>query len=930
MNLYIDIIDTLDDSHVTSIENASKNSVKLKYNGSDVLDELLLVGSSLSITILLPPDENEDAALIELFTSDEKRYKVEIRTEETDQLIWQGYLLPDSYNEPYKNGNLPIDLEATDGLGRLKGKYLSKAYYSEEKSVIDIVSQCLLLTNLEMPIVFAPGIDNRYQKNWHQIYIDTSNFIDKDKRDDAATILEDILTSLVSCVYQHLGRWFVEGYNKRSKQTYDAKLYTSAGVFQNNETINKVVRDVDDRLLATPNITIIPPYGQITVNTEQNVLSLDETVYKERNDGWSPAIGVVEEIYATEWYHAGFYNFFAKAAAPDYKVYLSSTEDSTNHSLKLVQLLRRPYIKKNAKIKLQMTFEIDYYGTESSQAIESLIANGSWTNPFDYYVYLGTTLLLTNTAEASTYTRSLQFNSDKNATLTFDFIAQEARLLNILFRQPLQDVSATKIKGIYLDEITLEQVGETDSLSYTETLIEDYTVTKDIDLEITDDATGLSKAFRLFKLNAPGVVYNTIDIPVLSGFTQNYNYYTVVSLEGANLIADNIDEVYYNGNPIIVADVIYNYNDGEQMVLRVGTSITSGTFQVRQYRILNQDLDRYNWEVWTDSIYNLESKRLADAVLGVYSRLFKKSYPMIEGDVKNVPVLFNDLVRFNYIEDTLFVPTHLDANLDNGQTRTRLSKSNYLEENELVPPFVDVGSDLFLTSGNQSVNIAATAFDPDGTIVTYLWEQISGDTTATITSPNTPTTDILFMSGNSYAFRLTVTDNDGLTSSDDVTITRVVDYTASLELVENFRDDDTVVVPSYSRTIEAYKVYKINVDPALQANQTIVFFSDFQLFVYDNYTNSVGAIAELTVYKNNNLLAHFSIPESETSNDSFQINYINGDDIRVKLRVWVYSPLTIGPQSLARSTYKLNFGTVQNNEGIVLGLPIEVEIEEET
>jgi hypothetical protein len=918
VNLYLDIIDTENDQHVTSIEEAAKDLVALVYDGADLLDELLLVGSSIQFTIILPIAQNADAALIDLFTGDEARYKVELRTETEDLLIWNGFLLPDSYKEPYKNGNLPIALEATDGLGRLKGKYLPDDFYVSEHGVVDIVAELLKLTGLDMPIIFAPGIDNTELKNWRRIFLETLQFADGNKKDDAAAVLEKILTSLVSCIYQHLGHWYIEGLNKRTMQNYSAKLYNSAGVFQNNIDIEKVIRDLDNTFIANPTVTIIPPYGEITINTEQAVLAVPETLYQEQNDGWSPAIGVVEEIYATEWYHAGINGFYAKAAAPDYKVYLPTNEvDEPNNPLKIVQLLRRIYIKENTKLKLTFEFSIDYFGTENSTTIESLITSGDWTNPFDYFVFLGGNLLLTNTTSASTYTRELQFNGDKKATLVFEFIPTVSRLLNIQFRQPFLDISSTKIKGIFLENIALEQIDEQETLVFTEILPNEFTLTKEIDLPITDDAIGLSNAFRLFRLNAVSNNYNIIQVPILDDFVQNGKFYSVVALDGANLIKDNITEVYYNDALITVNDVVYNYNFGEQMVIETTSAITTGNFEVRQYLGINQDLNRDNWETWTDSVYELESKRLGDAVLGLYKRLFNEAYPMIEGTVKGVPILFNDLLRFNYIEETLFISTYFATNLDSGQTDLRMSKSNYLVANVLVPPLVDVGPDLLLEGTAEQVTINATTFDPDGVIVTYLWEQVSGDTTAVFNATDNPFVTISAMTGNNYRFRLTVTDNDGLTASDELDVSRIVNYNVFMTEIDSGDIDTT-------EERDAFKTYQISILPALPADQTIVFNSSYDLFTNLEGSN-LTALAELTVVKNNNVLQVFSVADGEDETGDFNINYINDDVILIKIRVEVTRELA-ALNAEARVIYRLESGSVLDNPGIVTNTPIEQEI----
>lgn len=88
-----------------------------------------------------------------------------------------------------------------------------------------------------------------------------------------------------------------------------------------------------------------------------------------------------------------------------------------------------------------------------------------------------------------------------------------------------------------------------------------------------------------------------------------------------------------------------------------------------------------------------------------------------------------------------------------------------------VPPVAEAGADqtIYLPTNQVTVNGSGSS-DADGTITTYLWEQISG-TSATITSPNSVSTTITGLTtAGARVFRLTVTDNDGLQATDTVTI----------------------------------------------------------------------------------------------------------------------------------------------------------------
>ncbi len=85
------------------------------------------------------------------------------------------------------------------------------------------------------------------------------------------------------------------------------------------------------------------------------------------------------------------------------------------------------------------------------------------------------------------------------------------------------------------------------------------------------------------------------------------------------------------------------------------------------------------------------------------------------------------------------------------------------------PPIVDAGSDQSITT--SSATMAGSAFDSDGSISSHTWTKISGPGTYTITTPSSYTTSITGMTTlGTYVFRLTATDNLGLSAFDDMQV----------------------------------------------------------------------------------------------------------------------------------------------------------------
>ncbi len=85
-------------------------------------------------------------------------------------------------------------------------------------------------------------------------------------------------------------------------------------------------------------------------------------------------------------------------------------------------------------------------------------------------------------------------------------------------------------------------------------------------------------------------------------------------------------------------------------------------------------------------------------------------------------------------------------------------------------PTADAGPDQEVELPSNSVVLTGSGSDVDGTIVSYAWTQVSGPATATLTDEDTTTATASDLYVGTYVFELTVTDNDLLTGSDQVTV----------------------------------------------------------------------------------------------------------------------------------------------------------------
>lgn len=86
-------------------------------------------------------------------------------------------------------------------------------------------------------------------------------------------------------------------------------------------------------------------------------------------------------------------------------------------------------------------------------------------------------------------------------------------------------------------------------------------------------------------------------------------------------------------------------------------------------------------------------------------------------------------------------------------------------------PLAEAGTPKTITLPTNTVTLSGSGTDVDGLIVAYLWSQISGPAAVSIVSPGSPNTLVNGFSQGTYKFQLMVTDDDGATGVDTVSVT---------------------------------------------------------------------------------------------------------------------------------------------------------------
>jgi hypothetical protein len=189
-------------------------------------------------------------------------------------------------------------------------------------------------------------------------------------------------------------------------------------------------------------------------------------------------------------------------------------------------------------------------------------------------------------------------------------------------------------------------------------------------------------------------------------------------------------------------------------------------------------------------------------------------------------------------------------------------------------PVANAGNNQTITAPLNSIALnGSSSFDPDGTIIYYGWNQVSGPSTAALTNGETTTPTVSGLIVGTYAFQLMVTDNNGSTSYDQVTVTVQPMVNKVNQMPVAFAGSDTVIyLPANAYLLNAsdsydpdgnimsYQWQEIsgpNTAVSSGMNSSQVYISNlqegiyqFQLTVTDNEGGVSMALVKISVDKN--------------------------------------------------------------------------------
>jgi hypothetical protein len=113
-----------------------------------------------------------------------------------------------------------------------------------------------------------------------------------------------------------------------------------------------------------------------------------------------------------------------------------------------------------------------------------------------------------------------------------------------------------------------------------------------------------------------------------------------------------------------------------------------------------------------------------------------------------------------------------------------------------VLPVANAGSNKLVVLPQTAIALIGSAYDKDGSIVSYNWSKLSGPSVS-LSGITSSTLKLASLVGGTYIFRMTVKDNKGAIDTDDVTVN------VTKAPVVNAGSDRTVTLPLASLTLTA-------------------------------------------------------------------------------------------------------------------------------
>lgn len=873
--IHIQDVDNLED--VLIEHYAARDSILVSYDG-DRDPTKAIVPSRCNFT--LEVNDGADAKYEQYFTSKEKKWRISKVISETQKVIGQWYLLPETYEEPYENPLFYVAFEAVDGIGLLNGKTLPLDFYSEEKSVMEVISTCLKLTAIDFDIYLAPAIQSRLKENWKDVILNTEKYFDEKKLPSAYDFLYELVFTMQCQLFQCEGRWYIEGINRRHLPEVEFYHYDINGTYKGTVTLTKNIKEF--RHFLSANISMLPALGKVTVTYNASELSFPENLYKQDPKG-TTANGVDQSFLPNGW---NFHNFQPKIRPNDYFLSLRGNQSDNYEPQNYISLREKKYVLRGTRIRFRIAVQLIERGFAAfaGDAMQSAVENGDFTDILKYRIKLNDKVLYLNKDTNVQSPNRLALNGQGSGETQFEFIVSEDGYLDLQIIEPYRILDGIAQYDIEIIGLSLERLGEPGEGVYQMEVDPDSSVTEDIDLPIVPDINGNFKSFQLEKVKQLDPNESTlIEIPIKYGRQINGKNYSIVSLEGAQLIERFPFEVTWRAYfiPVNNPKVHYNLNASNEMAIETEVYYQDASFFVDVRSYLPATIDRREWLKWTDAVYKLENKPYYQVVAEIRKKMFSKPRLRIEG-MMDVPLKYNDLIEFEYKgKKRFFSLSDLQWNPDGNEATFIMNEAFYdgAQAGD-IPPYVYAGPDIIIEEEATETAITEAAVNsPFGNIETLLWEEVSGNGETNIITPNTLQPVIQNITGDDYTLRLTVIDSSGNEASDEMKIYRAIEHAFSYDKFYEFYTDEGGI------SFEKKQRSRVEFTPQLPAGEVVTLnFTGF-IQILEGELPMFLSLGGIQVFQNNSEVFQIG-PDTlgyteELYSAEFSLQYQAGDNIEV-------------------------------------------------
>ena len=211
-----------------------------------------------------------DFEFIELYTNNSRDWLIQL-IDNLDSIVWQGYILPEEYQEAYSPAPVTVCFTATDQLGLLKN-YTYTAAGSTRQSLLKTINDCLTNTGLSLEYAIALSIKESRQDPARSILAEIYDNPEIYNGMTCYDVVVDILSHFDADITQNNGKWLIRG--AQDKLT-DRLIYDNMCAYTSVIKSAPILQSLGRYGIADAWVTGSPL--ALTLVTANRILSISET-----------------------------------------------------------------------------------------------------------------------------------------------------------------------------------------------------------------------------------------------------------------------------------------------------------------------------------------------------------------------------------------------------------------------------------------------------------------------------------------------------------------------------------------------------------------------------------------------------------------------------------------------------------------------------